>query len=397
MATSITIKGIILEKGTGKLLSGATIRLEPASSDGQSIQSDENGAFSFEVNLPEGQTDDLLLYAYKEGWEQRTPPEKVIPADEEPPYSVKIEMVNRGPVSNMAGGIFLGVLIALLVGLSLWYYDLHKNTFKGQDKVNHNIVNALTESLVNRITADSIRVSAFEVNEDTISSKDSTFAIAELQQIRDAANELLIASKVDTSFQALIKRDIVGIQLAINRKRKGDIQKALIATKAHIKKVPTLGPSWFWKTSPLIYGEVLFWALFATLIRLIGNTSYYVSRNVFYRDSILHKAPLLFTIPLITLLIVFVISFFKIAVSVGGNNFTIDFSNPFVSIILASLVGLAPWKAWEFMYGLADLLFNQLKKWLGINKSGDVQSEGKETESKPATTKKNGEEESDNE
>ena len=385
MATPITIKGIILEQGTGKLLNGATIKLE-TSSGVESTQSDENGEFSFDINLPDGQTDDLLLYAYQEGWEQKTFPVKVNPVDGKTSYSVEIKMVNRGPVSNVAGKIFLGALLVILAGLSFWYYDLHRKAYKNQEKVNHNVVNTLTESLVNRITADSIRVGAFEVKGDTISSEDSTFAVTELKQIRDAASTLFIASKVDSSLQALVERDLVGVQLAINRKRKNDIQEALIKTKASIKELPGLSPSWFWKAPPQVYVEILFWALFATLIRLIGNTSYYVSRNIFYRDSIFHKAPLLFTIPLITLLIVFVISFFKIAVTVGGNIFTIDFSNPFVSIILASLIGLAPWKAWEFMYGLADLLFNQLKQWLGINKSGDENSEGNETESKPADT-----------
>ena len=387
-STQLTLKGTVLDQGSGKRLKGATLRLETPNGP-LLAESDKDGNFAFppfdEPDLAVGENEyQILLYAYyTEGRQQEPIPYKLKIDKGRTSEYVRVEMVNRGPINNRAGKIFLGSLVLLLAASAILYWQLH--TPKGtedQEVPDHYIVKVLTESLDERITADSITVSTFIVEDTDISPEDSLLALSELEQIRDVANELYNASQLNSSLQALVNESLLDVQQAIENRNKDAILTALSSTRASLSKLPSLENSWFWSTTPLVYIEVFFWALFATFIRLIGNTSYYVSRNNFLGDSIWHKAPLLVTMPLVTLLIVIVISFFKIVFTIGGTSFTVDFSNPFISIILASLIGLAPWKAYEFMYGLADLLFNQLKKWLGLNKSGDEKSEKEETSSK---------------
>ncbi len=394
MSTQFTISGTVIEQGTEKRLNGATIKMKTPSQVLSTV-TDKYGRFTFssvaESDVSgEQETFDIFLSAYyKDGNQQEPQPYKIIIKKGTEPEDVNIKMVNRGPISNSAGRIFLGFLIILLSVLVFEYYEIHNTKAnQKQGEVNNKIVNSLTEGLVDRITADSIKVSAFQLKNDSISTLDYEFITAELYQIKDGAIELFKASKIDSTYQALINRNLEDVGLAVNRRNKEEIQAALVNSKTYIKEVPNFKSTWFWQTIPWSYYEIILWALFATLLRLIGNTSFYVSRNIFYRDSIADKMALLFTIPIIALLITFVISFFKISISIAGTALVVDFSNPFVSIILASLIGLAPWRAWEFIYGLADLLFDSLKKWLGLSKSGDAKSEG--NEKSPNTDQQNG-------
>lgn len=392
MSTQLTISGIVLDQGTKKRINGATIKMVIANEVLLQV-TDEVGKFKFknvnEPTLADGVNSyEVSLFAYyNEGRQQDPTPLKITIDKGTESCEKDIKMVNRGPVSNPWGITFLIFLLALLVGLICSYYNLHKPDANcnqqpncDQQQINPDIVNSLTESLVDRITADSVKVSTFQLKENVIDSTDLVFLTDELQQIKEATNELYKASQIDISFQAMINQYLVDVKQAIAVKNKDDVQAALVNTKTYIKKIHHLKPSWFWQIPPQVYYEILFWALFATILRLISNTSYYVSRNNFLRDTIPHKAVLLFTIPLIALLITFVISFFKITISLGGAEANLDFSNAYVSIILAFLIGLAPWRSWEFMYGLADKLFISLKKWLGLNKSGDEKNEASVTD-----------------
>lgn len=371
-----TLSGIVLDQGTKERLIGATVRME-TSTDVLFQETDEDGKFAFkdiaEPDLKDQISCKVLLFAYsKDGRQQNSAPSLIEVEKGKAPKEVVIKMVNRGPISNRAGIAFLAILLMLLAGLAYSYYSLHKPDVNDeQQEFNPGMVNILSNSLVDRITDDSIKVSNFKLKDDLIDSADQVFITAELQQLEGAVTELFKSSLVDSGFMALVYRNLEDAKRDAAANNKEGIMDALVKSKSHIKRVPTLAPSWFWETTPYAYYEILFWALFATLLRLINNTGYYVSRNTFFRDSILQKVALLFSIPLIALLITFVISFFKINISIGGTELSIDFSNPYVSIILASLIGLAPWKSWEFMYGLADKLFVVLKRWLGLEKDGN--------------------------
>lgn len=385
MSIKFILSGMVFDQGTEKRLSGTTIRMETPNQV-LSTETNQNGEFTFpgidEPDLLEGEETYIVsLYAFnKEGRQQEPSPCTISIVKGTESHFEEIKMVNRGPIRNGVGRLFLVCLILLLVASAYCYYNLHiPDTTKDRAAINPAIVNTLTESLVERITSDSVKVSVFQLKQDLIDSTDIAFITEELQQMEEGANELFKASQIDTVLQTLVLRNLEDVKQAVQRKNKEEVKEALGRFRAFVEEVPNFKPNWFWQSIPGVYVEILFWALFATLLRLIGNTSYYVSRNIFYRDSILHKSALLVTIPLIALLIVFVISFFKISVSIGESEFVLDLSNPYVSIILASLIGLAPWRSWEFMYGLADQLFNSLKKWIGLGKTDDEETEGEET------------------
>ena len=385
MPNQLSLTGTLFEKDTKIPLSGYTINVK-TTSEQQTKVTDNQGKFSFS-NLTEPEvaanqaTYKLQLSAVNKDNYYQKPKDLIIDVVKgTKTLDQEIIMENRGPISNFAGKVFLASLIVGLLGLGVYYYISHKpETSKKQD-INTELVNTLTQSLVDRITDDSIKVSSFKLEGETIDSLDYLFISAEYLQLKEAASELLDAAQSESSIRSLNERNIADIKKAVDKKNKAEIQAALLSSRADIKKIPSFLPKWFWTTVPGRYYEILLWALFATLLRLIGNTSYYVSRGIFFRDSIFNKFPLIVTIPLIALLIAFVISFFKISIALGDTEVSLDFSNPFVSIILATLIGLTPWKSWEFMYGLADQFIISLNRWLGLNKASASRTQNSMTE-----------------
>jgi hypothetical protein len=123
--------------------------------------------------------------------------------------------------------------------------------------------------------------------------------------------------------------------------------------------------TFFFEHYPARLLEVLFWAMAATLIRLIFNTGKYLYDRNFYKSAIPHHIALIFTVPILAVLIAFVISLINLSGGISEAQFNLDLNSVYISILVGALIGLAPWKAWDFLQGLADLLFNKLK---GITK-----------------------------
>jgi len=118
--------------------------------------------------------------------------------------------------------------------------------------------------------------------------------------------------------------------------------------------------SYFWQSDPWRLVEILMWALAATIISLAISTGGYLSRRSFYWRAVPTRVVLLITVPILAVVIAFVLSLVTISITVSGVEFKLDMRNVTMSILVAVLIGLAPWKAWGFLNGLANLFFSKL-------------------------------------
>ena len=82
----------------------------------------------------------------------------------------------------------------------------------------------------------------------------------------------------------------------------------------------------------------------------------------FHRHAIGHHISLIFTIPILALVISFVISLINIDIKVGQIPLPLNLTDVRIAIIVAVLIGLAPWHARDFLGDLADALFKKLGK-----------------------------------
>ena len=380
---------MVLQDGTQRPIEGANVRMIVGANEFITT-TNANGYYQFppveEPALADNQAEyTVSLHAYMtDNKDQKSKPVLIKMVKGNKSANAEIKMENRGPVSSKAGNRFLAFLILVLIGLGFLYYHTHSPD-DSKEEIDYHFVSLLKESLLEHLDSDSSRVANFELKNGKVDSLDSIFITNNVSILQQEISNLTSAARLKESYRTSIKNNLDKITQAITNHNKDGILASLRNTKLYVTNINSVEPSWFWRDKPYVYFEMILWALFATLIRLIGNTGYYVSRNMFFKDSISHKVPLLFTIPLIALLIGLIISFFKISIKIGDAGLELDFTDPYVSVILAALIGLAPWKAWEFMYGLADQLFQGLKNWLGLSKSGDTPSEGENGTTNGAT------------
>ncbi|WP_422104766.1 hypothetical protein [Winogradskyella sp.] len=371
MATKLTLSGIVIDKGTNERISNAVVSLKTPNSTLLEY-TDDDGRFKFkDVEEPDLGQDELKynisLKACSEHGTQYKPVPLIVPIDKgQDKHYAEIKLVDRGPISSVSGIVFLIVLIITLILAGFAYYEFHIANDETPKEIDSKLIHTLVDNFESQVTSDSLAISGLQLKDGLIDTTDMPLLRFKLQQLQEATNEVFKVAATDSSYQALVQGNMEALENALSRQSREDVIKSLSKIKNLILDVPNLTASWFWESKPLIYVEILFWAFFATLLRLIGNTSYYISRNRFFRDSISHKAALLFTIPVIAWIITLVVSFFEITVSIGGTNINIDFSNIYVVIIVAFLIGLAPWRSWDFIRDLADKLFDGLKKWLGL-------------------------------
>jgi hypothetical protein len=267
------------------------------------------------------------------------------------PTGVLLTGIAKNQVSHRAGIIFMIFMLALL-GISIWFYlslhgdDALRSRISASPPINRDLsaMVATARSQVDpgqigpeSLVADSLK-SAKEIYEGLASSEAGLF---------DARKQTVISSLFDQADEA-------------NAAEQADqLTVVLVSLDAALRE-----PSdpFFWSHYPGNMLEVVFWALGATLIRLLFNAGNFLRKRCFHKNAIAHHVSLIVTAPLLAVLIAFVLSLIDINLGLGDRAVRIDLSNVAISILVGAIIGLSPWGAWEFMQDLADTLFRNLSK-----------------------------------
>lgn len=109
--------------------------------------------------------------------------------------------------------------------------------------------------------------------------------------------------------------------------------------------------SLIWFSGYKIYLEILFWALFGTLVRLIFVVHQYLRWNRFLIQGIYQHIAFLITVPILSLIFISVISMAKL--TSDDSSVVLDFSDPRIIAGGSFLIALVPWRLWERLLGTA--------------------------------------------
>jgi len=318
---------------------------------------DDDGDFEFdlssETRWPEG---DYRLEVFHEGLMGLAKPQsvklstgKIELEPEQDPSGARLTAVARNQVSHRAGVIFM-IFMFVLLGLSIWLYlSLHDNDalrsrISASPPINRDLSAmvetahsqvALGETGPESLVSESLR-SAKEIYDGLASSEAGLF---------DARKQTVISSLFAQADKANAANEVSGLN------------GVLVSLDMALRE-----PSdpFFWSHYPGNLLEVVFWALGATLIRLLFNSGNFLRKRCFYKNAIAHHVSLIVTAPILAVLIAFVLSLVDINLGLGDRAVQIDLSNVAISILVGAIIGLAPWGAWKFMQDLADALFNKL-------------------------------------
>jgi len=106
----------------------------------------------------------------------------------------------------------------------------------------------------------------------------------------------------------------------------------------------------FWSSDPLRLLEIMFWGLAGILINKIILVGWYLRSRRFYKEgNIMHFAHIV-TTPLLVLVAVLILSLVTLQITLtGGNEMTIDLSDPNIMVAFAFIIGTSPWPLWRFI------------------------------------------------
>jgi hypothetical protein len=254
--------------------------------------------------------------------------------------TIKLELEPSNNISNAAGVVFLIFILMVLFGVAALYWYLH-NLYPSQPKPINAQITRLLELSKEKA---SIEDPDYELIAETVNDAKKMFETLSQTEILDEHN----IKVVEILFNDLTT--------AVQEEKQKEILSALRLLDESLREEP----GYFWQESPLNLLEMLFWAIAATLIRLAMNAGRYLRRRDFYFNAIPHHVGYFFAVPIMAVLIAFVLSFVNVDFRLGESGISIDFGNVIVSIVIASLVGLTPWRASEFLENLADTFFTKI-------------------------------------
>ena len=119
--------------------------------------------------------------------------------------------------------------------------------------------------------------------------------------------------------------------------------------QAREKEIALANPaSFFWSKGRRVWLEILCWAFFGIMTRLIVSCGWYVYKDRFYKRAVWQHASLLLVVPGLTLVLVLVLSLFSLNFPIeGGDSVAIELSNPLILAAVSFLVACVPWKLWN--------------------------------------------------
>lgn len=303
-----------------------------------------------------------------------------------PPAPVLVTVQSRGAVSAFAGWAFLLATIAALALVAAVYLDLHgfdaaevrsgaPSTPARSKAISADLssILAIAKEQVGqaaRQIEDASDLTGEELAEATQEALESSMAMDSL-----AAAEGIFADLVDRRLGTLDASKVAAIEALFAQAKESGEAGDLTAFEAAVGHLETSAREpeepFFWSERPQILLECLFWALAATLIRLIFRSGYYIYKRRFLATAIAHHLAVAVAVPILALLIGFFLSLVKVSLSLSEAELVLDMSNVYIVILVAALIGFSPWKAWDFMQGLADLLFRKLGEIFKSDRSGE--------------------------
>jgi len=109
-----------------------------------------------------------------------------------------------------------------------------------------------------------------------------------------------------------------------------------------------------WHQDPLRFFEVLMWGLAGVLVYKIITVGWYLRSQRFYREGIVMHVGHIITTPLLVLVAVLLLSLATLSITLaGGNQLTLDLSDPRILVAVSFLLGTSPWPLWNFVENTA--------------------------------------------
>jgi len=148
-----------------------------------------------------------------------------------------------------------------------------------------------------------------------------------------------LGDSADSKTLEPIRRSLLNERLAVIEQKTDLLEKIEAETAAREDSFP------IWSTKPKLYLEILFFAIFGTIVRQIMVVQRYLRFGRFYKQGLYQHIALLFTVPVLTLIFVAVLTMARL--TAADSTIVLNLSDPVIVAGLSFLVALIPWRLWE--------------------------------------------------
>jgi len=149
------------------------------------------------------------------------------------------------------------------------------------------------------------------------------------------------------------------IEAAAKADNKDELNTRLTALRAVVEE-PASPRFALWDQYPWRFLEILLWALGGILVNKIINTGSYLRWKKFYQEGIVMHVSHIVTTPLLVLVSVVLLSLVTLKVTLaGGNEVSLDLSDPRIMAAFSFLIATSPWPLWEFVQETAGKITSQ--------------------------------------
>lgn len=230
--------------------------------------------------------------------------------------------------------VALGVLVAAYVGLHLAFprepepLSATLPTLIAQAEEQAADAEKVSESESLMATVDGIKSGV-----ETALDKNTDLEAADREIVNEVAKAVEAAAKADQ------KAELLGHLATLQR---------LVETPSDAE----VGP---WIRDPWRFLEILSWGLAGILVTKIFRIGWYLRSQKFYREGFVMHISHLVTTPLLVLVAVLLLSLVTLNITLaGGNELTVDLSEPSIMVAVSFLLGTIPWPLWNFIQATAE-------------------------------------------
>jgi len=152
-----------------------------------------------------------------------------------------------------------------------------------------------------------------------------------------------------------------GLRAALDQDRLPDVLAGL-ATLEQLVLPASHESAGIWDQGAWRFLEVILWGLAGVLVHKIITIAWWLRSSRFYREGIVMHVAHILTTPLLVLVAVLLLSLATLSITLaGGNQLTIDLSDPRILAAVSFLLGSSPWPLWDFIEGTAKRITGKVE------------------------------------
>ena len=242
--------------------------------------------------------------------------------------------------AKLGRNLFIGLLVALGVLVAV-YVGLHLAFPREPEPLSATLPVLIARAEEQAADAETVSeseallatIGEIKAGVETALDKNADLEVADREIVTEVADAVEAAAKADQKAELL----------------------ARLATLQRLVEAPSEAEVGPWIRDPWRFLEILMWGLAGILVTKIFRIGWYLRSQKFYREGFVMHISHLVTTPLLVLVAVLLLSLVTLNITLaGGNELTVDLSEPSIMVAVSFLLGTVPWPLWNFIQNTAE-------------------------------------------